>query len=309
MIKPDFVTKKIEMTGTYGKFTITPLPRGYGHSLGNALRRVFYASIPGSAVSYININKVVHPFSALEGIKESALDIILNIKLLRFTTTGEGPFKMHLTAKTAGKIYAKSFIGGDVAVVNKDQFIAEITKDKKNLEIEIIIEKGVGYSPAEEKEKKAFGMIAVDSSFSPVTKVNYLIETDRIGRKSDYDKLIIEIWTDGSISPEEALKISAATLADFYSYIFSGHDSEAKKNDKLEAKTQTKEVDEKVYETIIDELDLPTRVINALLREKIETVGDLVGRGREELVNLKGVGRKSIDLIQKELDKLDVSLK
>ena len=191
MFKPDFVTKKIEATDTYGKFALTPLPRGYGNSLGTGLRRVLYSSIPGAPVTYIKINNFFHPFEVIEGIKESALEIILNLKSLRFATTGSGPFKMQINAKTKGKLTAKNFSGGNISVVNADLYIAEITKDKKALDIEITVEIGVGYSPAEDKEKKSFGVLATDSVFSPITKVNYQVEVDRVGRKSDYDKLII----------------------------------------------------------------------------------------------------------------------
>lgn len=309
MFTPKFVTKKVAVKSDYGKFELTPLPAGYGHSFGNALRRVLLSSMEGSAVSYVQINDIVHAFSTIEGVKESALDIILNLKLLRFSTVGEGPFTMKLSEKAKNKITAKSFEGGDVEIVNKDQYIAEITKNGTPLEIELTIEKGVGYSPSEEKEKKPQGILAVDSVYSPVTKVNYFVEGERVGRKTNFDKLIIEIWTDASLSPEKALKQSAKILADFYQFILSGKDEESEKSEsELEIKTSAK-VDADVYQTIIDELDLPTRVVNALLREGIETIGDLVERGREDLVNLKGVGRKSIDLVEGELEKLGISLK
>ncbi len=308
MFTPQFVTKRIDLKADYGRFELTPLPAGYGHSFGNALRRVLLSSMEGSAVTYVRINETVHQFDTISGIKESVLDIVLNLKRLRFKVAGEGPFTMRLNEKAKGRLTAKAFEGGDVEIVNKDEYIAEITKNGTPLEIELTIEQGVGYSPSEEKEKKSRGSLAVDSVFSPVTKVNYLVEGERVGRKTNFDKLILEIWTDGSLSPEKALSQSAKILAEFYQYILSGQDDESDKS-KTEAETlQVRKVDEDVYSTIIDELDLPTRVVNALLREGIETIGDLVERGREDLVNLKGVGRKSIDLVEGELEKLGVTI-
>ncbi|MFQ5452107.1 MAG: DNA-directed RNA polymerase subunit alpha, partial [Candidatus Paceibacterota bacterium] len=267
MFKPDFVTKKIDTTDSYGKFVFTPFPAGYGHSLGNALRRVLLSSIEGTAVTYVKINNVVHPFSTISGIKESVLDMIFNIKRLRFRLSGEGPYTLSLKTSSKGKVTAKELKGGDVEVVNKNQLIAEITKDKTKLEIELTVERGVGFSASEEKKKAPFGTIAVDSVFSPVIKVNYTVEGERVGRRTNYDKLILEIWTDGSIKPQDALKTSASTLEAFYGYILSGKDEESRRKEEETSAEEARAVDEKVFETIIDELDLPTRVINALLRE------------------------------------------
>jgi DNA-directed RNA polymerase subunit alpha len=308
MLKPNFVTKK-EIDGNYAKFEITPLPGGFGHSLGNALRRVLLSSIEGSAITYVKINDSVHAFSTIDGVKESVLDIILNLKGLRFRTTGKGPFKMKLEVKGKNIVTGAQFEGGDVEVVNKDAYIAEITAASTKLDVEVTVEQGYGYSTAEEKEEKAFGTLALDSVFSPVTKVMYKVENERVGRKSNFDKLVLEIWTDGSIDPEKALHQSAETLSTYFAYILSGNDMAEAGQASMPVSTETgTTVDPKVYDIIIDELDLPTRVINALLREKIETVGDLVERGQEALNNLKGVGRKSVSLIEVELEKLGVKL-
>lgn len=306
MLKPSFFTNK-EIDGSYGKFEITPLPDGFGHSLGNAFRRVLLSSIEGAAITHVTINKEVHTFSTIDGVKESVLDIILNLKGLRFKTTGEGPFTMKLSKKGKGKVTGADFEGGDIEVVNSDEYIAEITTASAKLDIEITVQRGYGFSPSEEKEGTSFGTLAVDSVFSPVKKVMYKVERDRVGRKSNFDKLILEIWTDGSIDPEEGLKQSAETLRDYFGYVLSGDDKPKTKEETAEeTAAEAADVDPKVYEIIIDELDLPTRVINALLREKIETVGDLVERGEDTLNNLKGVGRKSISLIEVELQKLGV---
>ncbi len=308
MTNPAFTTKKTEGSENYAKFTLTPLPAGYGHSMGNALRRVLLSSIEGAAVTYVKINNAVHPFSSLEGVKESALDIILNIKSLRFRVAGNGPFTMNLSQKGKGQVTGASFKGGDVEVTNGDQTIAEITTGDAKLEIEITIEKGLGFSPSEDKSEASFGFMAVDSVFSPVTKVVYKVEDERVGRTSNFDKLNIEVWTDGTIDPQEAINQSAATLTTFFGHVSDDVEdkSGASKVAAGDAAAVERVSDEKVNEIIIDELDLPTRVINALLREKIETVGDLITRGPEALANLKGVGRKSITLIEKELEKFGV---
>lgn len=310
MLQPNFVTKKLEQTDNFGKFEFSPLPAGFGNSIGNALRRVLLSSIEGAAITYVKINKIVHPFSTLEGVKESGLDIILNLKELRFSVVGDGPFTMKLSKKGKGALTGADFKGGDVEVVNKDQYITEITSASAQLDIEIIVEKGIGYSPSEDKEKKEFGVLAMDSVFSPVTKITFTVEDERVGRMSNFDKLTMDIWTDGSINPETALHDASHTLGSYFSYIMSGEDESSKKPKSESSKVSSdgKQLDPQVYEIIIDELDLPTRVINALLREKIETVGDLAERGQEALVNLKGVGRKSITLIEKEIEKLGVTL-
>lgn len=301
-----FSTETIEENKEFGKYALSPLIEGFGHTIGNALRRVLLSSIEGYAISYIKINDEVHPFSTIKGVKESVLDIILNLKTLRFKASGNGPYELKLTAKGKGMITGADFKSGDIEVVSKDQLICEVTDDKTKMEIVVIVEKGVGYSPAEEKEKKEFGMLSVDSVYSPVVKVNYNVEGARVGRKTNFDKLILEITTDATISPKEALKKSATLLEEYFGYILSGKDVK-EAGEGLDSKIEEiKNIDKKVYQTIIDELDLPTRVINALLREKIETIEDLLNKDKEILINMKGVGRKSLELVQKELEKLGI---
>lgn len=308
MINPNFFTQKVEDTQNYGKFILEPLPLSFGQSLGHALRRTLLSSLTGTAITGVKIEGVPHLFSTIKGVKESALEIVLNLKQLRFKANGEGPYKIHLSAKGPGKIYGKD-IEGEVDVVNGDLYIAEITDNKGRLEIEAVAEVGTGYLPAEEREKREFGFIPVDAFFSPVKKVNFSVEEARVGRKTNFDRLIIEIWTDGSIRPSEGLRQSAITLADFFAYILSGKDVPKIKEEKEEVEVGQEVIDKKLYEIIIDELNLPSRVINALLRENIETVADLVKAGKERLTNMKGVGKKSIELIDVELKKMGIELK
>ncbi|OGK22297.1 DNA-directed RNA polymerase subunit alpha [Candidatus Roizmanbacteria bacterium RIFCSPHIGHO2_01_FULL_39_8] len=307
MIQPNFTTQKVVEENMYGKYVIEPLAPGFGQSLGITLRRVLLSSLAGSAITGVKIDGVSHMFSTIKGVKESSLDIILNLKQLRFVSAGKGPFRVHLSAKGQGKVTGKD-VEGEADVVNKDLYIAEITTEKGKLEIDAIVEAGTGYLSSEERETKESGYIGVDAFFSPVTKVSFKVEEARVGRKSNLDRLILEIWTNGSIKPSDALRDSASIASEYFVYVLSGKDAPQLKSEEQE--TEKKEhVDKKLYEVIIDELNLPSRVINALLRENIETVADLVKVGKDTLTNMKGVGKKSIELIEEELKKMGIELK
>lgn len=307
MLSPNFYTQKVEETSTFGKFVIEPFSLSFGQSVGNALRRTLLSSLGGAAITNVKIEGISHLFSTLKGVKESVLELVLNLKLLRFETSGAGPFKVTLKVKGIGKVYGKD-VEGEVKVVNTDLYLGEITDDKGKLDVEMIVEVGMGYSQVDDRETKEFGYIPVDAFFSPVKKVNIKTEEARVGRKSNKERLIIEIWTDGSIKPSEALRQSSLILAEHFSHILSGKDVQEKKE--IAADDESGDViDKKLYDVIIDELSLPSRVINALLREHIETVADLVKVGKEKLTSMKGVGKKSIELIEEELKKMGIELK
>jgi DNA-directed RNA polymerase subunit alpha len=307
MINPNFSTQKVEESATYGKFILEPLPLSFGQSLGHALRRTLLSSLEGTAITNVKIEGVPHLFSTLKGVKESAMEIMLNLKGLKFDAKGEGPFKVELRAKGPGKIYGKD-LEGEVKPVNTDHYLGEITDEKGKLELEAIVEVGMGYSPVEEREKKEYGFTPIDAFFSPVRKVNFKVTEARVGRKTNFDRLTLEIWTDGSIKPIDALKKSSEILANFFAYFLSGKDTPKLKLEQTEEEAKQELIDKKLYEIIIDELSLPSRVINALLREHIETVADLVKAGKEKLTNMKGVGKKSIELIEEELKKMGIEL-
>ena len=307
MIHPNFTTQKAVEENNYGKYVLEPLAPGFGQSLGITLRRILLSSLEGSAITSVKIDGVTHMFSTLKGVKESSLDIILNLKQLRFTAAGAGPFKIQLTSKGQGKVTGKD-VEGEAEVVNKDQYIAEITTEKGKLDVEAIVETGAGYLSADEREKKEIGYIQVDAFFSPVTKVIFKVEEARVGRKSNLDRLVLEIWTNGSIKPSEALRQCATVASEYFNFVLSGKDTPQLKLEEQESEKK-EQVDKKLYEVIIDELNLPSRVINALLRENIETVADLVKVGKDTLTNMKGVGKKSIELIEEELKKMGIELK
>lgn len=307
MLHPDFSTKKVEESATYGKFILEPLPLSFGQSMGHALRRTLLSALSGAAITNVKIEGIDHLFSTLKGVKESALEIVLNLKQLKFEAEGAGPFKVSLDVKGPGKVYGKD-IEGEIKPVNTDQYLGEITDEKGKLEMEAIVEIGTGYSSVEERESKEYGFIPVDAYFSPVKKVNFKVSEARVGRKTNYDRLTMEIWTDGSIKPSESLKQSSEVLANFFAYFLSGKDTPVEKVEQSEEEARKESIDKKLFEIIIDELSLPSRVINALLREHIETVADLVKAGKEKLTNMKGVGKKSIELIDEELKKMGISL-
>ncbi len=306
MLKPQFFTQ-IQEAGNYGKFVIGPLPLSFGHSMGHSLRRTLLSSLKGAAITQVKIEGVSHIFSTISGVKESVLEIILNLKQLRFDIKDGGPFKINLNVKGSKKVFAEDF-QGEIVPINKDLYIAEITGDKVELSIEAIVEVGFGYVSADDREDKKTGYIAIDAFFSPIKKVNFKVEETRVGRKTDYEKLILEIWTDESIKPRDALKDASNLLAEYFSYLLSGKDENDKADEMESEKFERENIDKKFQDIIIDELNLPSRVINALLREKIETIADLIKVGRDRLVNMKGVGKKSIELIEAELKKINIEL-
>lgn len=307
MVNPNFYTQKVEETATYGKFSIEPLFLSMGQSIGHAMRRTLLSSLKGAAITNVKVEGISHMFSTIKGVKESVLEMVLNLKQLRFETSGDGPFKVNLKMKGTGKVYGKD-VEGEVKVVNTDLYLAEITDDKGKLDIEMIVEVGTGYSQVDDRESKEFGYIPVDAFFSPVKKANIKVEEARVGRKSNRERLIIEVWTDGSMKPSEAVRQSAVILSEQFGHILSGRDVQVTKEE-LASSENGDMIDKKLYDVIIDELSLPSRVINALLREHIETVADLVKVGKDKLTNMKGVGKKSIELIETELGKMGIELK
>lgn len=307
MLTANFYTKKLDQTESYGKFLLEPLPLSLGNSLGNALRRTLLSSLEGAAMTQVKVSGVSHLFSTLKGVKESALEVVLNIQQLRFEPAGQKSFKISIEEKGAKKIYGKD-VKSEAKISNKDFYIAQITDDKTKLEVEAIVEVGVGIRSRDEIEKKEAGFIGLDAYFSPVKKVNFKVEEARVGRKTNFDRLILEIWTDGTVLPEEVLKKSSTILTDHFGHILSGKDVLKPKEESLEKEEKEKEIDQKLKDIIIDELNLPSRVINALLRENIETIADLVKVGKDKLINIKGLGKKSFVLIEDELKKIGVDI-
>ena len=289
---------------SYAKFAIEPLSKGYGHTLGTSLRRVLLNSLQGASVTMIKVGGVKHQFSTLAGMKEDIVELILNVKKIRLTYAGTEPIKMKLSVKgkteaTAGDIEAPS----QVTIANPEQYLATLTSPKSKLDIEFWVESGYGYSPFEDRKGTEIGIIPIDAVFTPILRVNYKIESTRVGRVTDLDKLIMEIWTDGSIRPLVALQDSARILNSYLTQFYT--DDEAQTEDVSSAESLPNEASK----VTIEELDLPTRIANALKNGGIETVGDLMKRPRRELMKIKNVGGKSLGLVEDELRKKGINIK
>jgi len=302
----DLNIKIIEEKPNYGKFSMSPLPTGYGFTLGNTMRRVMLSSMKGSAITEATIKGVSHQFSSIDGIKEDMVEIAMNLKSIKVKSISQGPTKLKISKKGVGVITAADIeINADVQIVNKDQVIATLTKDKSSFEVELLVENGEGFSPVESREISKVGAMLIDAIFSPVVNVAYTVVPTRVGRQGGLDELIFEIDTDGTITAEEALIESAGILRKFFSKINDGPDEieEVEVSDESQAELDSNE-DSSLQ---VEELDLPTRTINALKKAKINTVKELLNREFDELSAIKGLGEKSVEDIKKVLDKMNIT--
>jgi len=303
MLDPLFQVKKEKETADFGRFVISPLEQGYGNTLGNALRRVLLTSLPGAAVTQVKITGVRHQFSTLEGLKEDIIEFILNLKQLRIKYEGEKPAKLTLDVTGPREVKASDIKApAKVEIINKDHVLGNLANKKNKLKAEIVVESGFGYSPAEERKSEKLGIISVDASFSPIKKVNYRVEATRVGRRTDLDRLIFEISTDGTIKPREALKRAASILLAYFNQVVS-----PKKAPKVKKKATIASLG--MLELTVEELDLPTRIANALRKGGYGTLGDLTAATREDLAKVKNLGEKSIKVVEAALREKEVSLK
>jgi DNA-directed RNA polymerase subunit alpha len=297
-----------ELSDTYGKFVVEPLERGFGVTLGNALRRVLLSSISGAAVTSVKIEGVLHEFTTVPGVVEDVTQIILNLKelTLRLHTDKPKLLRLEVTGKrdvTAGDIQADS----EVEILNPDLHLATLDRRDARLAMEIMVERGKGYVPAERhrKSEHVIGVIPVDSIFSPVQKVNYVVEDTRVGQATDFDRLVLEVWTDGSVRPEEAVQQAARILIDFFKLFAGLADEEGGAGGDAGGDSELA----RLYSMPIEELDLSVRPYNCLKRAGINTVGDLASRTEEEVVNVKNFGRKSLDEVKEKLAAIGLSLR
>jgi len=286
-----------KMKGTY---VIEPLPQGYGNTLGNSLRRVLLGSLRGSAITQVKFSGVPHQFTTIKGVKEDVVELCLNLKQLRIKVHGDNPVVLKLTKTGPGKVKASDFeVPSEAKIINEDLHIATLADKQSKLEMEVVAESGVGYVSAEEKESSKVGVILLDSVFSPVSVVSYLVEPTRVGRETDLDKLVIKIQTDGTIAPFEALTSSAEILKDFFARVSRGDEDETKVEEGVKAEKSVQSGEE----VSLEELPLPTRTVNALKKAGIKTLADLAGKVPDELSEVKNLGEKSIDEINKLLQK------
>jgi DNA-directed RNA polymerase subunit alpha len=295
-----------ELSDTYGKFVVEPLERGFGVTLGNALRRVLLSSISGAAVTSVKIENVLHEFSTIPGVVEDVTQVILNLKELSLKLHSDKPKLLRLDVRNKKDVVAGDLQpDAEVEILNPDLHIATLDGKSAHVAMELVVERGKGYVPAERhrKSEHVIGVIPVDSVFSPIQKVNYEVEDTRVGHASDFDRLVLEVWTDGSIRPEEALQESARLLIDCFR-LFVGTAVATE----VAAGPQADEAN-KMASMPIEELDLSVRPYNCLKRAGINTLGDLLQRTEEEVVNVKNFGRKSLDEVKEKLAALGLELR
>jgi DNA-directed RNA polymerase subunit alpha len=290
---------KVSESKNSAVFSFEPLPSGFGHTLGSVLRRVALTSIMGGAVTSFRIPGVTHQFTSIDGVKEDLVDFSLNLKQLRFKVHSDGVFTAKISKKGPGVVTASDIeVTSEVEVVNTDAVIATLSDKNSSLDIELTIERGIGYSPVEGRENNKLGTVLVDAIFSPVVNISYSVESARVGRQSGLDKLNIEVQTDGSIKPMEVIKISASILRDFFDKFSSAPESS---QDISSLFQHTSASEAKSDNSSVDDLPLPTRTINALKKHGINSLSDLRAKSDEEISDIKNLGEKSIEEIKKLL--------
>ena len=306
--KPRIETEELSNNGTYGRFVVEPLERGFGTTLGNGLRRVLLSSLPGVAVKSIKIDGVVHEFSTIPGVKEDVTEIVLNIKGLTAKLHCDGPKTVEICAEGPCEVTADSIkCDSEVEILNPEMHIATLGEGAK-LYMEIVIDKGRGYVPSERNKQKlqnVIGVIPVDSIYTPVLKVNYTVENTRVGQITDYDKLTLEVWTDGTISAKEAVSLGAKVLTEHLNLFVDLSDEVYATDIMVEKDDKGKE---KVLEMTIEELDLSVRSFNCLKRAGINTVEDLINKSEEDMMKVRNLGRKSLEEVMAKLEGLGFSL-
>ncbi|ARI75371.1 DNA-directed RNA polymerase subunit alpha [Halobacillus mangrovi] len=306
--KPKIETVEITDESTFGKFVVEPLERGYGTTLGNSLRRILLSSLPGAAVTSVQIDGVLHEFSTIDGVVEDVTTVILNLKKLALKIYSEEEKTLEIDVQGEGKVTAADIThDSDVEVLNPDLHIATLDSTA-SLRMRITAERGRGYRPAEgnNHEDLPIGVIPVDSIFTPVSRVTYQVENTRIGQTSNFDKLTLDVWTDGSIRPEEAISLGAKIYMEHLN-IFVGLTDEAQKAEIMVEKEEDQK--EKVLEMTIEELDLSVRSYNCLKRAGINTVQELANKSEEDMMKVRNLGRKSLEEVKHKLDELGLGLR
>ena len=307
--RPRIDTANLSADGRYGKFVVEPLERGFGTTLGNSLRRVLLSSLPGVAVTSIKIDGVVNEFSTIEGVKEDVTEIVLNVKGITAKLYSDTPKTVRIEASGEGEVTAGSIQqDAELEVLNPDWHIATLA-DGAKLVMELTFDKGRGYVPAERNKQNAeqapLGSLPVDSIYTPVLKVNYGVENTRVGQITDYDKLTLEVWTDGTISAQEAVSLAARIMTEHLN-LFVTLSQEA-----MDAEIMVEKDDkgkEKALEMTIEELDLSVRSFNCLKRAGINTVEDLISKSEDEMMKVRNLGRKSLEEVVAKLDSLGFKL-
>jgi len=302
MITPTFQFKIEKETSDYGMFVLEPLQQGYGQTIGNSLRRVLLSSLPGAAIVQAKISGVKHLFSTLKGLKEDIVEFTLNLKKVRIQYSSDKPVKVTLDVTGPGLVTAGDLkTPANVEIINKDLVLGTLADKNSRIKGEFLVESGYGYVPFEEREGGEIGVIPLDAVFTPVKRVNYHVSATRVGRVTNFDRLTLEIWTDGSIAPREAVLESARTLTSFFDQVVNPKEVEERKE--TEEEVQGREVS-----LTVEELELPTRIVNALLKVGIKTVGELQKAGRKKISKVKNLGGKSLKIIEAALAEKGIEL-
>ncbi|MEG1447214.1 MAG: DNA-directed RNA polymerase subunit alpha [Ruthenibacterium sp.] len=307
--RPKIDTASLSADGRYGKFVVEPLERGFGTTLGNSLRRVLLSSLPGVAVTNVKIDGVVHEFSTVEGVKEDVTEIVLNIKGITAKLYSDVPKTVRIEATGEGEVTAGSIQqDAEIEILNPDWHIATLA-DGGKLVMELVFDKGRGYIPSDRNkaaaEQASVGALPVDSIYTPVLKVNYTVENTRVGQITDYDKLTLEVWTDGTISAKEAVSLAARIMTEHLN-LFVNLSQEAMDAEIMVEKDDTGK--EKALIMTIEELDLSVRSFNCLKRAGINTVEDLINKSEDEMMKVRNLGRKSLEEVIAKLQSLGFSL-
>ncbi|MCL1952060.1 MAG: DNA-directed RNA polymerase subunit alpha [Oscillospiraceae bacterium] len=307
--KPKIEISEIKPDGTFGKFVVEPLERGFGITLGNSLRRVLLSSLPGYAITSAKIDGILHEFTTIPGVKEDVTEIILNLKGVVLRMFGEEEKRLYIDVDEPGEVTAEDIqTDSEVQIINRDQHIATLEEGAK-LSMELTCDCGRGYVSAERNKdriKPPIGVIAVDSIYSPVVKVNYTVENTRVGQITDYDKLTLEIWTDGTTSAQEAVSLAAKILNEHLA-LFADLSDEVFDTEIMVVKNDSRK--EKVLEMTIDDLDLSVRSYNCLKRAGINTVEDLTEKSGDDMMKVRNLGRKSLDEVIAKLSSLGLELR
>ncbi len=299
-----FAIEEKKIDKNYSQFRIGPLMAGFGHTLGVSLRRVLLTALPGAAITDVTFDGATHQFTTLPGVKEDLVEVILNLKKVRFISNvkeakdTKEPVRVSLDKRGPGKVVAGDIVTpAQLEVVNKDLVVANLADKKSKIKAQMTVSYGVGYSSAEERPSDTLGLIVVDALFSPIKKVNVTVDDVRVGRETNYDQLLLEIWTDGTMVTKKALNQAAKILAAYFKQVYQPNNNHEKEE----------EVEEPaVMKESVAETKLPTRTVNALEKAGYKTIADLAGAGPKELMEVKNLGKKSVDLIGKILKKKGV---
>ena len=297
-------------TDTYGKFIADPFETGYGHTIGNSIRRVLLSSLEGAAITSIKVDGAMHEFATIDGVVEDVTDIVLNLKKVKFKAHTRDVQTLLISANKEGAVTAADIqVNQNVELVNPDQIICTLDK-KKKFEMELEVKIGRGFCPGDENKKlgQAIGVIAIDSLFSPVTRVRYQVENARVGQRTDYDRLVLELWTDGRITPDDALTQASAILAHHLD-VFVGYDKNAVEFEEVvDKQDEEKSKMKKLLNMSVNEIELSVRAANCLNNANITTVGQLAMKSEQEMLKYRNFGKKSINEIKDKLTALGLSL-